>query len=128
MASSLHFLQVTLEKSVLVQESSQYELQGEYVLRGQRAGEKERDEEVMWERAMAGQLGTFITSMGRWRLHLEVPHAEVSEMLPVARILSRSSDPAIVSRSKVSSSSKNLSFSFLFNASSHHLFLIFYLS
>lgn len=91
---------MTLEKSVLEQASSKYELQGEYVLRGQRAGEKERDEEVMWERAMAGQLGTFITSMGRWRLRLEVPYAEVSEMLPVARILSRSSDPAVVSRSK----------------------------
>jgi hypothetical protein len=91
---------VTLEKSVLEQANSQYEVQGEYVLRGQRAGEKERDEEVMWERAMAGQLGTFITSMGRWRLRLDVPHAEVSEMLPVARLLSRSSDPAVVSRSK----------------------------
>jgi hypothetical protein len=91
---------VTLEKSVLEQANSQYEVQGEYVLRGQRAGEKERDEEVMWERAMAGQLGTFITSMGRWRLRLDVPHAEVSEMLPVARLLSRSSDPAVLSRSK----------------------------
>lgn len=91
---------VTLEKSVLEQAYSKYELQGEYVLRGQRAGEKERDEEVMLEKAMGGQLGTFITSMGRWRLRLEVPQAEVSEMLPVARLLSRSSDPAVVSRSK----------------------------
>ena len=91
---------MTLEKSVLEQAYSKYELQGEYVLRGQRAGEKERDEEVMLEKAMAGQLGTFITSMGRWRLRLEVPQAEVSEMLPVARLLSRSSDPAVVSRSK----------------------------
>ncbi|KAG0581653.1 hypothetical protein KC19_4G269200 [Ceratodon purpureus] len=91
---------VTLEKSILEQANSKYELQGEYVLRGQRAGEKERDEEVMLEKAMAGQLGTFITSMGRWRLRLEVPQAEVSEMLPVARLLSRSSDPAVVSRSK----------------------------
>lgn len=91
---------VTLEKSLFEQAFSKYELQGEYVLRGQRAGEKERDEEVMLEKAMAGQLSTFITSMGRWRLRLEVPQAEVSEMLPVARLLSRSSDPAVVSRSK----------------------------
>lgn len=91
---------MTLERSVFEQAYSKYELQGEYVLRGQRAGEKERDEEVLLEKAMGGQLGTFITSMGRWRVRLEVPQAEVSEMLPVARLLSRSSDPAVVSRSK----------------------------
>ena len=42
-----------------------------------------------------------ISSMGRWRMRLEVPRAEVAEMLPLARLLSRSTDPAVHSRSKV---------------------------
>lgn len=50
---------------------------------------------------MAGHLGSVISSMGRWRMRLEVPGAEVSEMLPLARLLSRSTDPAVLSRSKV---------------------------
>lgn len=93
---------ITIEKSVLEQASSQYELQGEYVLPGPRdrlLTEKERGDGT-WKTAMAGQLGSFITSLGRWRLRLEVPHAEVADMLPVARLLLRSSDPAVVSRSK----------------------------
>lgn len=53
------------------------------------------------ERAMAGHLGSVISSMGRWRMRLEVPYAEVAEMLPLARLLSRSTDPAVRSRSKV---------------------------
>lgn len=52
-------------------------------------------------RAMAGHLGSVISSMGRWRMRLEVPRAEVAEMLPLARLLSRSTDPAVQSRSKV---------------------------
>lgn len=51
---------------------------------------------------MTGHLGSVISSMGRWRMRLEVPQAEVAEMLPLARLLSRSSDPAVRSRSKVS--------------------------
>ena len=53
------------------------------------------------KRAMAGNLGSVISSMGRWRMRLEVPRAEVAEMLPLARLLSRSTDPAVHSRSKV---------------------------
>ncbi|MCO5581692.1 hypothetical protein L7F22_035581 [Adiantum nelumboides] len=93
---------ITLERSVLEQASSRYELQGEYVLPGPRDHfftEKDRGEGSS-KTAMAGQLGSFITSLGRWRLQLEVPGAEVTDMLPVARLLSRSSDPAVVSRSK----------------------------
>jgi len=52
-------------------------------------------------RAMAGHLGSVISSMGRWRMRLEVPRAEIAEMLPLARLLSRSTDPAVQSRSKV---------------------------
>lgn len=96
-------LQITLERSVLEQASSRYELQGEYVLPGPRDhvfAEKDKGDGTS-KTAMAGQLGSFITSLGRWRLQLEVPGAEVTDVLPVARLLSRSSDPAVVSRSKV---------------------------
>ncbi|KDP32279.1 hypothetical protein JCGZ_13204 [Jatropha curcas] len=92
---------IIVEKTVLEQINSRYELQGEYVLPGTRdrnlAG-KERD--GLFKRAMTGQLGSVISSMGRWRMRLEVPRAEVAEMLPLARLLSRSTDPAVLSRSK----------------------------
>lgn len=53
------------------------------------------------KRLMSGHLGSVISSMGRWRMKLEVRRAEVAEMLPLARLLSRSTDPAVLSRSKV---------------------------
>ncbi|XP_077225871.1 protein TIC236, chloroplastic-like [Tasmannia lanceolata] len=92
---------ITVEKAVLEQAISRYELQGEYVLPGSRdryPADKERD--GLLKRAMAGHLGSVISSMGRWRMRLEVPSAEASEMLPLARLLSRSTDPAVRSRSK----------------------------
>lgn len=100
-----HDMQITLDKLLLEQANSRYEMQGEYVLPGlrDRTVIEKGKEERMWEKAMAGHLGNMITSMGRWRLRLDVPKAEVSDMLPVARLLSRSSDPAVVSRSKVTS-------------------------
>lgn len=92
---------ITVEKAALEQSNSQYELQGEYVLPGTRdrnpAG-KERGS--LFKRAMAGHLGSVISSMGRWRMRLEVPRAEIAEMLPLARLLSRSTDPAVQYRSK----------------------------
>ncbi|KAF3780354.1 hypothetical protein EJ110_NYTH39403 [Nymphaea thermarum] len=92
---------ITIEKTVLEQLSSKYELQGEYVLPGTRDRyPAEREADGLMKRAMAGQLGRVISSLGRWRIRLEVPHAEVAEILPLARLLSRSSDPAVRSRSK----------------------------
>ncbi|CAN6442192.1 unnamed protein product [Victoria cruziana] len=92
---------ITVEKTVLEQQNSKYELQGEYVLPGTRDRyPAEREADGLMRHAMAGQLGRVISSMGRWRIRLEVPHAEVAEMLPLARLLSRSSDPAVRSRSK----------------------------
>ena len=91
-----------MEKAVLEQAISLYELQGEYVLPGTRdryLASKENGKS--FGKAVAGQLGSIISSMGRWRLRLEVARAEVSEMLPLARLLSRSTDPAVRSRSKV---------------------------
>uniref|UniRef100_A0A6V7QQ20 Translocation and assembly module TamB C-terminal domain-containing protein n=1 Tax=Ananas comosus var. bracteatus TaxID=296719 RepID=A0A6V7QQ20_ANACO len=92
---------ITIKKSVLEQASSRYELQGEYVLPGIRdryPTNKERDR--LLKKAMAGHLGSIISSMGRWRMRLEVPFAEVAEMLPLATLLSRSIDPAVRSRAK----------------------------
>eukprot|EP00850_Spirogloea_muscicola_P020229 SM000210S06743 [mRNA] locus=s210:185513:196459:+ [translate_table: standard] len=93
---------VTLEKSVLEQATSRYEIQGEYVLPGIREwfdNSGKQDNEVT-HKDTAGHLGALITSMGRWRVCMEVPYAEVAEMLPAARLLSRSRDPAVVLRSK----------------------------
>ncbi|MBA0657615.1 hypothetical protein Goklo_009894 [Gossypium klotzschianum] len=92
---------ITLEKTVLEQISSRYELQGEYVLPGSRDRNlSEKGRGGLLERAMTGHLGSVISSMGRWRMRLEVPQAEVAEMLPLARLLSRSTDPAVWFRSK----------------------------
>ncbi|KAL0394014.1 UNVERIFIED_CONTAM: protein, chloroplastic [Sesamum latifolium] len=93
---------ITVERAILEQSSSKYELQGEYVLPGSRdrstAG---KETGSLFQRVMTGHLGSMISSMGRWRMRLEVPNAEIAEMLPLARLLSRSSDPAVQSRSKV---------------------------
>lgn len=84
------------------QSNSRYELHGEYVLPGTRdrnlAG---RVSGGLLKTAMAGNLGSVISSMGRWRMRFEVPRAEVAEMLPLARLISRSTDPAVHTRSKV---------------------------
>ena len=89
---------VTLERSVLEQKGSRYEMAGEYVLPGVR--ERGKEEEVVVGKDMAGQVGRMMTSMGRWRLKLEVPEADVAEMLPAARLLRRSRDPRVLFRSK----------------------------
>ncbi|XP_022755267.1 uncharacterized protein LOC111303345 isoform X3 [Durio zibethinus] len=92
---------IMLEKTVLEQISSRYELQGEYVLPGSRDRNlSEKGRGGLFKRAMMGHLGSVISSMGRWRMRLEVPRAEVAEMLPLAGLLSRSTDPAVRSRSK----------------------------
>ncbi|KAL5559228.1 hypothetical protein UlMin_035439 [Ulmus minor] len=92
---------ITVEKTVLEQSNSRYELHGEYVLPGSRdrnpAGKVRGG---LFKTAMAGHLGSVISSMGRWRMRLEVPRAEVAEMLPLARLISRSTDPAVHTRSR----------------------------
>lgn len=91
-----------MEKSILEQANSKYEVQGEYVFPGTRDRfPVESQSNGFIEKAMGGHLGSIMSSMGRWRMRLEVPGAEVSEMLPLARLLSRSTDPVIRSRSKV---------------------------
>uniref|UniRef100_A0A368UJ49 Translocation and assembly module TamB C-terminal domain-containing protein n=1 Tax=Glycine max TaxID=3847 RepID=A0A368UJ49_SOYBN len=90
---------ITIEKTVLQQNYSCYELQGEYVLPGTR-DRNPIDKGGLIKRLMSGHIGNAISSMGRWRMKLEVRRAEVAEMLPLARLLSRSMDPAVQSRSK----------------------------
>ncbi|XP_019414960.1 PREDICTED: uncharacterized protein LOC109326680 isoform X1 [Lupinus angustifolius] len=92
---------ITIEKTVLEQSYSHYELQGEYVLPGTRDRNLiDVKGDGFLKKVMSGHLGSVISSMGRWRMKLEVRRAEVAEMLPLARLLSRSSDPAVLSRSK----------------------------
>ncbi|KZV19901.1 hypothetical protein F511_32243 [Dorcoceras hygrometricum] len=92
---------ITVERAILEQSSSKYELQGEYVLPGSRdritAGNEKGS---LFQKVKTGHLGSMISAMGRWRMRLEVPKAEIAEMLPLARLLSRNSDPAVQSRSK----------------------------
>ncbi|XP_020207319.1 uncharacterized protein LOC109792326 isoform X2 [Cajanus cajan] len=92
---------ITIEKTVLEQSHSYYEIQGEYVLPGTRDHNPigMKGDEFL-KRFLSGHLGSVISSMGRWRMKLEVRRAEVAEMLPLARLLSRSMDPAVLSRSK----------------------------
>ncbi|MED6138356.1 hypothetical protein PIB30_073645, partial [Stylosanthes scabra] len=86
---------ITIEKAALEQSYSHYELQGEYVLPGSRdRNPVDIKGDRFIKKLMSGHLGSFISSMGRWRMKLEVPRAEVAEMLPLARLLSRSNDPA----------------------------------
>ncbi|KAL2346810.1 hypothetical protein Fmac_000810 [Flemingia macrophylla] len=93
---------ITIEKIVLEQNHSYYEMQGEYVLLGTRdhnsIGIKG---DGFLKGFLSGHLGSVISSMGRWRMKLEVRRAEVAEMLPLARLLFRSTDPAVLSRSKL---------------------------
>ncbi|XP_068647537.1 protein TIC236, chloroplastic [Aristolochia californica] len=92
---------ITIEKTVLEQAISKYEIQGEYVLPGSRDRYRiDKERNGLLKRVVVGDLGSVMSSMGRWRMRLEVPRAEVSEMLPLARLLSRSTDPAVRSRSK----------------------------
>lgn len=94
-------VQITIEKTVLKQSHSYYEMQGEYVLPGTRDCPVDIKGDGILERFLPEHVGSVISSMGRWRMKLEVPRAEVAEMLPLARFLSRSMDPAVLSRSKV---------------------------
>ncbi|RAL48542.1 hypothetical protein DM860_005966 [Cuscuta australis] len=92
---------ITVESAILEQSNSKYELQGEYVLPGSRDRSPVRKEiGSLFDKVMTRHLGSMVSSMGRWRMRLEVPNAEIAEMLPLARLLSRSSDPAVQYRSK----------------------------
>ncbi|KAI5403590.1 protein TIC236, chloroplastic [Lathyrus oleraceus] len=92
---------ITIEKVIFEQSNSHYELQGEYVLPGNRNHNPvDGKGDGFLKSRVSGNLGSVISSMGRWRMKLEVCRAEIAEMLPLARLLSRSMDPSVLSRSK----------------------------
>ncbi|KAK4277119.1 hypothetical protein QN277_015167 [Acacia crassicarpa] len=90
---------ITFEKIVLEQNYSRYEVHGEYVLPGAHSPVDGKGGGFL-KKPMSVHLSSVISSMGRWRMKLEVPRAEVAEALPLARLFSRSMDPAVRSRSK----------------------------
>ncbi|KAL5144980.1 hypothetical protein HKD37_06G015148 [Glycine soja] len=93
---------ITIEKTILEQSYSYYEMQGEYVLPGTRDHNPvDIKGDGFLKSFLSGHFGSVISSMGRWRMKLDIPRAEVAEMLPLARLLSRSMDPAVLSRSKL---------------------------
>ncbi|CAI8599704.1 unnamed protein product [Vicia faba] len=92
---------ITIEKVIFEQSNSHYELQGEYVLPGARdRNPVDGKGDGFSKGLMSRHLGSVISSMGRWRMKLEVCRAEIAEILPLARLLSRSMDPTVLSRSK----------------------------
>ncbi|MCH82915.1 embryo defective 2410 protein, partial [Trifolium medium] len=93
---------ITIEKVIFEQSNSHYELQGEYVLpRACGRNPVDGKGDGFLKRLISRHLGSVISSTGRWRMKLEVCRAEIAEMLPLARLLSRSTDPTVLSRSKV---------------------------
>ncbi|RZC59956.1 hypothetical protein C5167_021709 [Papaver somniferum] len=64
---------IAIEKTVLEQANSRYELQGEYVLPGRDRHNTGKKKSGLWGRAMAGHLGSVISSIVRWRMRLEIP-------------------------------------------------------
>lgn len=99
---SCSFVQITIEKVIFEQSNSHYELQGEYVLPGNRNCNPVDGKGVgSLKSRLSRNLSSVISSMGRWRMKLEVCRAEIAEMLPLARLISRSMDPTVLSRSKV---------------------------
>ncbi|XP_058785828.1 protein TIC236, chloroplastic-like [Vicia villosa] len=92
---------ITIEKVIFEQSNSHYELQGEYVLPGNRnCNPVDGKGDGFLKSHVSRNLSSLISSMGRWRMKLEVCRAEIAEMLPLARLLSRSMDPTVLSRSK----------------------------
>eukprot|EP00210_Caulerpa_lentillifera_P007372 g7046.t1 len=81
---------VRLEKMILQQKGSRYEVQGEYTLptntsktEGE-AGPKWIPDDVL--------VATSQPYIGRWRIQVNVPNADIQEILPAARLLSRATN------------------------------------
>ncbi|CAK8568700.1 unnamed protein product [Lathyrus sativus] len=92
---------ITIEKVIFEQSNSHYELQGEYVLPGNRScNAVDGKEDSFLKSRVSRNLSRVISSMGRWRMKLDVCRAEIAEILPLARLLFRSMDPTVLSRSK----------------------------
>ncbi|MAD20600.1 MAG: hypothetical protein CMJ52_10720 [Planctomycetaceae bacterium] len=80
---------IRLERAIVQQKRSRYELQGEYVL------PTTKDKSTLdMATALSQMRNSDLTSIssrggGRWRWQVAVPHAVIEEMLPAAQLLSR---------------------------------------
>ena len=79
---------VRLEKLVLQQKTSRYEVQGEYVIPTV-TSIPHSTADLQWLHAPGEEHGTSqaISKLGRWRLRVDVPSADMQEILPAARLL-----------------------------------------
>ena len=80
---------VRLERAIVQQKMSRYELQGEYVLPTLRKDKSGLDMASAWSQVRNRNLASAKRGAGRWRWHVSVPHASIEEMLPAAQLLSR---------------------------------------
>ncbi|CAL8466123.1 g5659 [Coccomyxa elongata] len=86
---------VRLERAVLQQANSRYEVQGEYVIPSSATIPRSAADMALVQGSAAAQdpnttsLAPFETGGGRWRLQVSVPTANMEEILPAARLLSR---------------------------------------
>ena len=86
-----------LEKFVLQQNQSRYELQGEYVLPS-----SVKLPSSVSELLNSGNLDESIENNGRWRLRVDAPYAEIQDLTPVGRLLQSANNqfPADYERAK----------------------------
>ena len=101
---------VRLEKIVLQQRRSKYEVQGEYVVppsvglptSAADLARKQAEQRKAQARGEAGSTAAALPAAGRWRLRVDVPTADMQEILPAARLLqsATSRGPADYERAK----------------------------
>jgi len=82
---------VRLEKMILQQKGSRYEVQGEYTLPTNISSKTEGEMSPTWipEDVLMATSQPYI---GRWRVQINVPNADIQEILPAARLLSRAAN------------------------------------
>jgi hypothetical protein len=90
---------VRLEKLILQQKNSRYEVQGEYVIPPTVAMPTSTSDLARQRRQDAG---LDQSSTGRWRMRVDVPSADMQEILPAARLLQNAASraPADYGRAK----------------------------
>jgi len=98
---------IRLEKLVLQQRRSKYEVQGEYVVPPSiplptSAADLARRQAEQRKAAADGTAGRSLPVPGRWRLRVDVPTADMQEILPAARLLQSATSrrPADYERAK----------------------------
>ena len=98
---------VRLEKLVLQQRRSKYEVQGEYVVPPSvplptSAADLARRQAEQRKAAADGTAASSLPVPGRWRLRVDVPTADMQEILPAARLLQSATSrrPADYERAK----------------------------